>query len=333
MEPMVNTILKSFVILILFYPGHARAQTNSGQFTQELNVKFVSSEIKKLDQAEELIIQADKLLEKANQQFSALTDVERKERLSSNYNLALKKLFESSEIYKEAYNLVFSVFKDKGDKFWQKMNKTNHRAAGMDKAKYYESSALKNLNRSLIRRQQALESDRFEYSSGIMKDALNLERLAVRNQGRALQICCDYPVEYNYGWEDDKTLEEIVEIMKDPNVHEPPCDIFATVDKQAKIDSTLFKVIIFKVQIAAHTMPLTEEYLSSIYKGELKIDMIFEEDWYKYSIGRYSSFDEADATLRECNIKKAFVVAYQEGIKISTQEALQLMEKKNSSSL
>jgi hypothetical protein len=333
MDGKMNKILRILTFLIFLCPGYGWTQTNNGLFTHELNVKLLPSEIKKLEQAEELIMQADKMQEEANQQFSALTDVERKERLSSNYNQALKRLFESSEAYKEAYNLVFNVFKEKGDKFWQKMNKTNHRAAGMDKAKYYESSALKTLNRSIIRRQQVLESDRFEYSSGIMKDALNLERLAVRNQGRALQICSDYPVEYNYGWEDDKTLEEIIKIMKDPNVHEPPYDIFATVDKQAIVDSALFKEIIFKVQIAAHTMPLTEEYLTSIYKGDLKIDMIFEENWYKYSIGRYTSFDEADATLRECNIKKAFVVAYQEGIKISTQEAAQLIEKKNASGL
>jgi hypothetical protein len=56
--------------------------------------------------------------------------------------------------------------------------------------------------------------------------------------------------------------------------------------------------------------------------------MIFEEDWYKYSIGRYRTFDEAEATLIGCGIKKSFVVAYQEGKKISTTEAIRLMEMK-----
>jgi hypothetical protein len=90
----------------------------------------------------------------------------------------------------------------------------------------------------------------------------------------------------------------------------------------------LLKEIIFKVQIAAHTVPLTEEYLNTVYKGNIKIDMIFEEDWYKYSIGRYKTFDDAEATRIESNIKKAFVVAYQEGKKISTQEAVDILEKK-----
>jgi hypothetical protein len=90
----------------------------------------------------------------------------------------------------------------------------------------------------------------------------------------------------------------------------------------------LLKEVIFKVQIAAHTMPLSEEYLNLIYKGSIPIDMIFEENWYKYSIGRYSTFEEAEATLIETNIKKAFVVAYSEGKKMSTREAIELIEKR-----
>ena len=88
------------------------------------------------------------------------------------------------------------------------------------------------------------------------------------------------------------------------------------------IDSSLLKEIIFKVQIAAHTVPLTEEYLRTIYKGGMKIDLIFEEDWYKYSVGRYKTLEEATATLENCNVKKAFIVAYQSGIKLTIEEAL-----------
>ena len=303
------------------------SQYDVKQFTGELNIKFQNGEEKKIERAVEILNEADAILARAAKEYSELTDVEKKERVSSAYEDALKHLFESSEKFKEGNNLVFSVFKDKNSVFWHKMDKNNHHASGMDKAKYYEGTALKTLNRSLIRRQQVLESDRYDYSLGIMKDALNLEKLAVRDQGRSMQICSDYPVEYNYGWENDLSLEQIVAIMKDPIVHEPPADIFATVDQNAPVDSSLFKEIIFKVQIAAHTMPLSEDYLNTVYKGDLKIDMIYEEEWYKYSIGRYKTFDDAEATRRDCKIKKAFVVAYQEGKKISTQEAISVMEK------
>jgi hypothetical protein len=323
-------------LFVLFFLGMGKLEAQdktsaSVMFTTELNIKFDILEIKKLERAAKLINDGELLLQEANNLFSALTELEKKERYSSAYNSALKKLFESSETTKEGYGLAYEVLQGKNASFWQKMARMNHRASGMEKAKYYEGSATKYLNRSIIRRQQVKESDRYEYSLEIMNDAIEYEKLAVRDQGRALQICTDYPVEYNYGWDDDKSLEEIVKIMKDPIVHEPPKDIFATVNEAVKVDSSLFKELIFKVQIAAHTMPLSQEYLNIIYKGSIPIDLIFEEDWYKYSIGRYSTLEEADLTRKECNIKKAFVVAYCEGKKISTQEAVEMMQKRKAS--
>jgi len=256
-----------------------QGQSTSAFFTSELNIKFDILEIKKLERAAKLISEGEVLLNEANQQYTALTDLEKKERFSDGYQSALKKLFESSETTKSAYDLAYTVFHFKNEAFWQKMNRNNHRASGMEKARYYEGTAIKNHNRSLIRRKQVMESDRFEYSVEIMEDALYYEKLAVRDRGRALQICVDYPVEYNYGWDDDKSLEEIVKLMKDPIVHEPPKDIFATVDKGVDVDSSILKDVIFKVQIAAHTMPLSQEYLNLFYKGELPIDLIFEESW------------------------------------------------------
>ncbi|MBN1414020.1 MAG: hypothetical protein JW973_02875 [Bacteroidales bacterium] len=319
------------LVMIAFLPdGGLTAQNNIKQYTEGLNIKFDLLESKKLDRAIDLLNQADVTLTNANQLYDQLSFVEKKERMTKDYQKALKTLVEASEKYKEAHSLIYSVYKAKADAFWKQMSKINHRAAGMDKAHYYEGKALKSYNRGLIRREQVMESDRYEYAVIIMNDAYKLEKLAIRDEGRAVQICVDYPVEYNYGWDDDKTLEEIVAIMRDPAINEPPEDIFATVDKESKVDSVLFKEIIFKVQIAAHTLPLSDEYLRTLYKGDLKIDMIFEDDWFKYSIGRYLSYDEAEATRRECNIKKAFVVAYQSGIHIPTQEAIKILEKKMS---
>jgi hypothetical protein len=326
----VNLIIIIFSFISL-YPAHA--QGTSALFAKGLNINFDASEMKKLQKAEKLISDADALLQNAKNQFGTLSELAIKQRFSSEYVSALKMLFESSEMSKDAYNIAFGVLRQKSESFWLKMSRENHHAAGMDKARYYESSALKTLNASIIRRNQALESDRFEYSLEIMEDAVELEKLALRDQGRAVQICLDFPVEYDYKWDDDPTLEEIVKLTQDPIVHEPPKDIFATVDEKAPIDSTLLKEIIFKVQIAAHTKTLTNEYLNLIYKGSLPVDMIFEDEWYKYSIGRYKTFEEAEATRADCDIKKAFVVAYREGKKIPAQEALHIIEQRKSAGL
>lgn len=304
------------------------SQESYKQFVEDLNIKFDRKEIKKLEKAAELMNEADALLNRANLAYNELSKLEIEERVSSGYEDALKLLFDASETYKEALSEAFSVYRERSNEFWEEMSRSNHRAAGMAKAIYYENTSNKNIHRSLIRHAQVLESDRYSFSLRIMEDAVALGRLAIRDAGRAVQICMDFPVEYNYGWDDDKTLEEVVALMKDPNVNEPPEDIFATIDKDHVVDSTLLKEIIFKVQIAAHTEPLSEEYLITLYKGGMKIDLIYEENWYKYSIGRYRNFDEAEATRRQCNVNKAFVVAYQEGKKIGTQEAIRLYEKK-----
>ena len=317
----------SFLWISLLHGDFLAAQNSVKHYTDGLNIQFDLLESKKLDRAMNLLDEADASFQKANQLYDQLSTLEKKERITGDYRKALKTLFEASEKYKEAHTIVYTVYKTKAEVFWKKMSKVSHYAAGMDKARYYEGKALKSYNRSLIRREQVLETDRFEYGLIIMKDALALEKLSIRDEGRAVQIYSDYPVEYNYGWDDDKTLEEIVAIMRDPAINEPPDDIFATVDKETKVDSVLLKEIIFKVQIAAHTMPLSNEYLETLYKGDLKIDMIFEDNWYKYSIGRYLTYDEAEATRRECNIKKAFVVAYEGGKHIPTQEAIKIMEK------
>jgi hypothetical protein len=294
------------------------------EYYEELNLKFNSSDEKKFEKAIKLLDDADLLLNEANNMYESLEESEKNLGISSEYKKAFKKLVEASESYKDGHTLIYTVFKDKVREFWDAMSKENHYAAGMEKAKYYEKKALKGLSRALLKRDIVTDADRYEAALYQMNEAFDLEKLAIRDQGRAVQIYQDFPVEYNYGWEDDVTLEEVLAMNRNPVIKEPPPqDIFGTVDKDTKIDSSLLKDIIFKVQIAAHTVPLSEEYLRTIYLGGMPIDMIYEEEWYKYSIGRFKTLEEATETLEECNVKKAFITAYQGGKKLTIQEALE----------
>ncbi|MFO7656134.1 MAG: hypothetical protein R6W78_03640 [Bacteroidales bacterium] len=296
-------------------------------FTKELNVKFTTLDEKKIERGIVTINEAEKLLSEAQAMYDALSELEKKEKVSVVYQKSLKKIQEASEKHKEGYQAIHLVFKEKCNEFWNAMRKVQHFAAGVEKGRYYEKQAVKQKAMSAQRRDQVLWTDRFEYAKLKSKEANELDMLIIRDQGRALQVYSDYPVEYNYGWENDVTLEEIKQIYKNPAVNEPPEDIYATVNTEAKVDPVLMEEIIFKVQIAAHTVPLTEEYLRSVYKGTMPMDMIYEDDWYKYSIGRYHSFTEANITLQECGVRKAFIVAYQGGKKLTIQEALGILEQ------
>ncbi|MBN2213954.1 MAG: hypothetical protein JW723_06910 [Bacteroidales bacterium] len=319
------------VFCLLFFLGNnlfINAQERLiSNYTGELNIKLTSSDEKKIEKGIEILIEADKQLSQAESRYLNLSELELKEKISENYEQALEELKAVSELYKEGNMSIHQVFKEKCETFWTRMKKVQHFAAGVEKGKYYESQSRKHMLMAQQRRDQASWTDRYEYARVKIREANELENEAIRDQGRALQIYTDYPVEYNYEWENDITLEEVYEIYKNPAVNEPPEDIYATVDTDAKVDPVLMKEIIFKVQIAAHTVPLTEEYLRIIYKGGMPIDMIYEDEWYKYSIGRFTGFEEATKVLEECKVRKAFIVAYQDGKKLTIKEAIELMEK------
>lgn len=74
--------------------------------------------------------------------------------------------------------------------------------------------------------------------------------------------------------------------------------------------------IIYKVQIAASNTPLSLEKLNRIYKTDEIINNDLEDNIYKYSIGYYSTYEEADALRNKIGVKGAFIVAYRNGKRV-----------------
>ena len=300
------------------------------QYSKDLNIKFEVIDEKRFEKAFKLLEDGDAAKNEAAVLLSKADSAELRYHDGPNYDKALKKLISASEKYREGHDLIFQVFKEKCLNFYATQKKANHHAAGMQKAKYYERMATKKLNMALLLREGIIEGDKIEWVQYKMEEAIELELIAIRDQGRSLQIYQDFPVEYNYGWSDDVTPEEVAEAFRDPIVNKPPEEIY---DNPFAFIDTTYKAnkinLMYKVQIAAHTIPLNEDYLRTIYKGSMDIDLITEDNWYKYSIGRYDNFEEADQVLQKCNVKRAFVVAYNNGRKITIQEAEELYKRKN----
>ena len=74
---------------------------------------------------------------------------------------------------------------------------------------------------------------------------------------------------------------------------------------------------VFRVQIAADKQPLNQSTLRKIYYGNNTIEMLNEEGWYKYSIGDFSSYAEANSFRNGCGVYDAFIVAYKNGRKLN----------------
>ena len=78
--------------------------------------------------------------------------------------------------------------------------------------------------------------------------------------------------------------------------------------------------IVYRVQVAASRDPLTEKRLREIYCGHEQVTMVYEEDWFKYLIGRYLTFDAAAQVVKQNCVPDAFVVVYQNGKRLDIME-------------
>jgi hypothetical protein len=314
--------MKLIINLFLFYTltNSCFAQLFSvTDYRKELNIKLDVIDDKRLANGVGTLNEASSIEAEAFNILETVDDKEKMQGTSSEYNKAIKKFLLASEKYKEGHALIYSVFNENCTKFMDVMRKMNHYAAGMNKAKYYEQKGEKTLEKSLRIREIILEADKPEWIQYKMHEAIELEKLAIRDKGRALQIYQDFPVEYNYGWDDDVTAEELAKIFNNPIVNVPPEKLFTN---RVVIDEKE-PPIIFRVQIAAHTVKLSDEYIRTFYTGKDTVHELVEGKWYKYQIGRFNNFASADSLRKECRVPRAFVVAYQENKKLTIKKALE----------
>lgn len=73
----------------------------------------------------------------------------------------------------------------------------------------------------------------------------------------------------------------------------------------------------FAVQIAASRESLPDNILRLLYSGNQPVTKHFEDNWYKYTIGRESTLLEAQRLKAASGVKGAFIVSYQNGVRIA----------------
>lgn len=78
--------------------------------------------------------------------------------------------------------------------------------------------------------------------------------------------------------------------------------------------------IIYRIQIAADKAPLSQPMLQKLFYANHKIAMVDEGGWYKYSIGEFDTFEEADEFRKTLDRDDAFVVAYRDAINVQYVE-------------
>jgi tetratricopeptide (TPR) repeat protein len=319
-------VIYSIILLVLSLFTTSAQDISLANYRGELNIKLEVLDEKRLEKGVESLNTALRIEREALDLLKAMNDLEKIEGSSTNYKKMLKDFQEASTLFQEGHELIYTVYDENCTKFAEEMKKMNHYAAGMNKAKYYERKGERTIAKANAIREILLEADKPEWIQYKMHEAFELEKLAIRDKGRALQIYQDFPVEYNYGWDDDVTPQELARFFNNPAVNLPPEEVFKrTPPKQSRVPEG--GPIEFRVQIAAHTVPLKEDYIRTFYTGTDTVKEVREGSWFKYQIGSFNNYQEADKLRLACRVPRAFVVAYQQDKKLTIKEALSKLQE------
>ncbi len=116
--------------------------------------------------------------------------------------------------------------------------------------------------------------------------------------------------------------EKVDGLSDEPYV--PPVDIKE--DEPKEVVTPDNSGVIFKVQIATSSLNLPTK--PENFKGMSDVEMVPSGKWFKYFVGSYKTIDEAKARQQEVQEKgydTAFIVAYEDGKKISVSDAVNKM--------
>ncbi|MFO7923822.1 MAG: SPOR domain-containing protein [Bacteroidales bacterium] len=231
---------------------------------------------------------------------------------------------------KEGFNQLFSVTEALYQIFDQNCRKARKNIPAeipeeFERAGQLEHDAGDNMHKAGIIRDEAEKAEDISRMDRLYVMALDLEMIALLNKARALLIYQDFPIVYEYQWFDDVSIlsgkpDRAVRVIEISGNNKPS-------ENLTEIDLTEREGISFIIQIAAHTERISGPDLSEIYSGNEKINVIFEDSWYKYYLGPYDSFEEAEGAMKSLNLRNAFIAAYLNGRRIGVKEAIGRQEQ------
>jgi hypothetical protein len=285
------SLVFSFFLLPAISQNIAAEDNDISKTARELSLNLGKSELRKVEKVNTLMVDAGKLLEGALK----ITD---KDKAGSQLRQSLEKCTNASEILKGLYDVVVEDFYQKSNRIF--INKFDHARYYDQKADGYMTTA-----RRMIQKRDSV-NDLREYQQ-LSANAFDAYLMGMIDQLRAMKIYQDFPIEYPYDWDDFFKQHQIILAREEADKSVKNKDYKVEKDKVVKES---FKMIYFRVQIAAHTIQITESQLKPIYAGRLPVQEMKEGEWYKYTIGNFERYDQALELLKNCQVRKAFIVAY-----------------------
>jgi hypothetical protein len=288
---LFTSLVFSFFLLSAICQNPTIEPNDFAKTAREISLNLDKSELRKIDKVNSLMIDAGKILEQA----LTITETDKGK---SQLRQSTDKCVNASEILQGLYDAVVEDFYNKSPRIF--INKFDH-------ARYYDQKAdgyLEMAKRSLQRRDAITNLGDYQQLSAKAFDAYNMGMI---DQLRAMKIYQDFPIEYPYDWDDFFKQHQIILAREEAAKSVKSQDY--KVEKE-KVVKESFKMIYFRVQIAAHTVQISESQLKPIYSGKMPVQEMKEGEWYKYTIGNFERYEQALELLKVCQVRKAFIVAY-----------------------
>jgi hypothetical protein len=323
----IKSILQNVIVAIFLMVPARYVSSQELPKVLDAPVEFDKGETKKIDKANELIKSALNTWNRLVKEYNP-NDITNYKTDSLYYARAYPLLVEAAKNFQDGNMIKFEVYRKNCQTFWNQHKYDS--PSGLDSAKGMQKEASTYIQKAQLNRQAAASYSK-EYAKAFARfyEAFALEIIAVKKEGRALQLYRDWPIHYDYVFDADiiKNLfpKDIkpVDVIVASNVPDTKSAVTDT-QKVKKIEPEPYDstVIYYQVQIVAHTAPLNLSYIKmNVYGGDMPVETLKEEGWYKYVIGRYKTFSEANQLLRKVNIQKAFVVAYKNHKRVPIKEA------------
>jgi len=340
-----NSIIPVLILLIsIFQINNLQAQDDLFSYMEE---HLSSNEKDQIDRAKSYISKGDKLSSQISKEENSISKHRGKKKYEKKSVDAKKLRIKQALFYEKGLTVVYDVYgekvascvfyydddeakvqklqQDATDDFnsgKRKLKTYNGVSEKALKKKHKHSTIKSNLETSLSFKKSAIRSLISGYKIFVAqeekKEKENAENEAWNNaiSDDSIEAYRTYLSDYSNGKHASEARNRIAELEE------------AVRKKQAE-DERLRSLenLKFHIQIAASRKQLSKYKIRRIYRGKESISMKNYDNWYKYSIGTYETYEAAHAFLDTLKITGAFVVAYLNGSKIHIVEAIRKKSK------
>ncbi|MBI9061003.1 MAG: SPOR domain-containing protein [Marinilabiliaceae bacterium] len=329
--------IRAVSIFFLLFPINTR-QIFAQEMVDIQKVKFTASEQNQIEKADELIMRGERLYSevvgkgsdgKSRKHDGFIGKYTQKERDKDLLESHLRAI----SMYYAGYSKKSKVLKNRMQRFkaenpdkFTEMNqvltiyeKKNSQAS----ATYRKSRSVKTLTEAVKLGESAVDMHK-----GLQKEMFkNLGKLlAVKSVVTSQPVAvAEEPAPSKEVVAQDNTEDEVEPVQAQP-ASEPKSAAVIVPPAVAVVKEGGADELYFSIQILAGKNKVTDEQLARAYSGSIAVYENYGDGWYRYSVGKYLSYQEAMNAMQANNLK-GHPVAYQGKKRVSLVEAKKLSEQ------